>query len=106
MMSNHQSYLRILCIIGNISISYATMIVKESSDHTILTESMGVYTSLGYAEPMDRHVAMVSIQQRNLDVIESLLYEVSDKKSPKYGKFLSHDEIGKFHSVHGLSIDF
>lgn len=34
-----------------------------------------------------------AVKQRNLDTLEKILYEVSDPKSAKYGKFLTRDEV-------------
>ena len=33
-----------------------------------------------------------SVKQRNLDILEKTLFEVSDPKSEKYGKYLTRDE--------------
>ncbi|RYG65186.1 hypothetical protein EON64_12455 [archaeon] len=41
------------------------------------------------------HEVVFAVKQRNLDQIEKTLFEVSDPASPKYGKYLSRDEVGR-----------
>jgi tripeptidyl-peptidase-1 len=41
------------------------------------------------------HEVIIAVKQKNLDMIEKTLYEVSDPRSPKYGKFLTRAQIGE-----------
>ncbi len=41
------------------------------------------------------HQVTFAVKQNNIDQLEKILFEVSDPKSPKYGKFLKRDEIAK-----------
>lgn len=45
------------------------------------------------AHPDLQHEVVFAISQRNIDILEKTLYEVSDPVSPKYGKYLTRKEI-------------
>jgi tripeptidyl-peptidase-1 len=52
------------------------------------------FTRKNRATSSDRHQVIIAVQQNNLDKVNDLLYEVSTMSSPKYGQFLSFEEIG------------
>ena len=50
--------------------------------------------------PEKDHLVVFAAQQRNLDALENILYEVSDPLSPKYGQFRTASEIADLTSNH------
>lgn len=47
----------------------------------------------GLAHPDSLHEVVFAISQRNIDILEKILYEVSDQESIKYGKYLTRKEV-------------
>jgi tripeptidyl-peptidase-1 len=47
------------------------------------------------AEGTRMHEVMFAVKQRNLDVLDKILIEVSDPRSPLYGKHLTFEQVGK-----------
>lgn len=48
------------------------------------------------ASPLDEHQVTFAVRQRNVDQLESILYAVSDPRSPQYGKHWSKEKISRF----------
>ncbi len=41
-----------------------------------------------------QHQVVFAVKQRNLDLLEKTLFEVSDPTNPKYGKYLTREQVG------------
>lgn len=66
--------------------------VKETADHDERLD----YKNLGRVNNNSfvSHEFVVAIKQKNIDILEKKLYEVSDISSASYGRYLSAHEIG------------
>lgn len=75
------------------------------------------FTQLGQAVPTVEHEVIFVVKQKNLDKLETILYEVSDPKSPKYGNHLTRAQVAeltanpeatesvkKFLNEHGVNV--
>lgn len=63
-----------------------------------LAETRDDFTKVGYPSSTAEHEVVFAINQKNLDQLETLFFEVSDPKSSKYGKYLSRAEVGNMTS--------
>eukprot|EP01031_Cornospumella_fuschlensis_P010120 gene10120-12405_t len=53
------------------------------------------YVRRNSADQTQMHEVVFAVKQRNLDQIEKILFEVSDPANPKYGQYLSREEVGR-----------
>jgi len=51
------------------------------------------FTKIKEADKTQLHEVIFSVKQRNLDMLDQFLMEVSTPKSPKYGKYLTRAEV-------------
>lgn len=72
------------------------MILRNSmEDFSKLHIKATDYIKGNRANPDILHEIIISIPQKNQETLVKLLHEVSDHTSPKYGNYLSFDEIGE-----------
>ena len=50
-------------------------------------------TQIRRSAPDQQHTVVIAIQQNNLDIIQTLLNDVSDPSSPSYGQHLSFEQV-------------
>ena len=74
-----------------ISTDYGKHILREVGDH----ESRVDFLKGSRSHPEHVHELVIALKQKNLDKIKDILLEVSDMKSPSYGKFKTREEVGK-----------
>jgi len=80
------------------SLFFIAMLAMISSTFGAVTHkvsSTNGWKSLGRANPATKLQATLVLKQNGAEIIDRLFWEVSNPKHPKYGKYLSHDEIGR-----------
>lgn len=58
-----------------------------------LLETRDDFSRVGYPPASTEHEVVFAVNQKNIDKLESLLFEVSDPKNEKYGKYLNRAEV-------------
>jgi tripeptidyl-peptidase I len=66
--------------------------IVESSNHRLRYDD---YLLHGPAPKEQYHELVFAVKQKNLEVLEAVLYDVSTRSSPHYGQHKSFDEIGR-----------
>ena len=67
-----------------------THVLRELNDHKMRPDYCRGLRTHG----LHTHQITIGIKQNNLDVVEKILYEVSQMTAPKYGQHLSFEELG------------
>lgn len=81
----------------------ATVCAAASSGRMIhmeqsLSGSRDDVSQVGYPAASAEHEVVFAVSQKNLDTLEKILFQVSDPKNEKYGKFLSRQEVANLTS--------
>jgi tripeptidyl-peptidase I len=91
-MSSLYPYLLIACLwLGVFILAVASSILREQSDHVNRLD----FIRTRRAYEAHQHSFIIAVKQQNLDRIESLLYQVSDVQSSRYGQHLTFTQVGE-----------
>lgn len=63
-----------------------------------LADNRDDITQAGYASATAEHEVVFAVNQKNLDQLERILFEVSDPKHEKYGQFLNRQQVANLTS--------
>jgi len=72
-------------------VSSQAFVIKEKGIFSI-RDDYSVYTSVPLSHDQS-HEVIFAVKQRNLDQLEKILYDVSDPKSPHFGKHMNRREV-------------
>lgn len=63
-----------------------------------LADNRDDITQAGYASATAEHEVVFAVNQKNLDQLERILFEVSDPKNEKYGQYLNRQQVANLTS--------
>jgi len=63
-----------------------------------LAENREDFSRAGYPSPTAEHEVVFAVNQKNIDKLESLLFEVSDPKNSKFGQYLNRQQVANLTS--------